>query len=393
MTAPTLTLETAEERALYRAVVVGLLGHAGPARSRERAEEEVRAYRERCAPTGGPLVRPWCEDTATELQYQLANACGWLGEDEDEYPEWDELIEALHTGFCKGRPRQPMTWCAPGASEPGDESPLEQATGAIKLEVPTLEWMTGEPDVQRIRVEAGLAANRLRSALREAGCEDWNDRREASPPADDPACNELSARWCPRCGDCACTVDEDESLWPIRNAACPLHGDESKHREDHGEPDTSGAPAGPGWATLRVKVFDDDDGLVANVAGHYIRADSPHLRWAAGPCLQGSAPNLAGKIQTVIDTIEECRAELGGSDGDHRADAAYEDASTWLREALAGSADTGPSPATVLARDYKARLDALTRAVEAAALAIAAEGLKTSAVVRGADYLDAKGDT
>lgn len=40
-----------------------------------------------------------------------------------------------------------------------------------------------------------------------------------------PECTGLTARWCPRCGDCCCVGDD------MDNPSCPLHAPGSKHAE------------------------------------------------------------------------------------------------------------------------------------------------------------------
>jgi hypothetical protein len=44
----------------------------------------------------------------------------------------------------------------------------------------------------------------------------------------DTTCTGLSARWCPRCGDCTCGSY-------IVTTTCPLHSASSRHSDDHEE--------------------------------------------------------------------------------------------------------------------------------------------------------------
>ncbi|MCA1833013.1 MAG: hypothetical protein ABR520_11125 [Mycobacteriales bacterium] len=53
-----------------------------------------------------------------------------------------------------------------------------------------------------------------------------------------PICNGLTARWCPRCGDCSCGEGEAVEL---NDPGCPLHAPGSKHAEP---PDEIGGVVG-----------------------------------------------------------------------------------------------------------------------------------------------------
>ena len=51
---------------------------------------------------------------------------------------------------------------------------------------------------------------------------------EAATPG--PECTGISARWCPRCGDCTCPGDPDRGD-PMDDPRCPLHASSSPHGE------------------------------------------------------------------------------------------------------------------------------------------------------------------
>lgn len=50
----------------------------------------------------------------------------------------------------------------------------------------------------------------------------------AKPYEDQDLCSDLSANWCPVCGDCCCPSPEDGRDYPD----CPLHSEDSRHHSD-----------------------------------------------------------------------------------------------------------------------------------------------------------------
>ena len=59
----------------------------------------------------------------------------------------------------------------------------------------------------------------------------------ASPaPLTVPECSGVTARWCPRCGDCACDPESMADPDDMDDPRCPLHSPSSEHAED-GAPD------------------------------------------------------------------------------------------------------------------------------------------------------------
>jgi len=150
MTAPTLTLETAEERELWTRVLLQtmLMPADTPYRARpvhEHADAAVRAYRERCAPRGEPddaaLTfcgyedcdgEPWCTlaDGTPMCRYHAADAA-LEGLPDDE----QRILRSNYDTATQGLRAQLAERCAPGASEPPRGRAL---TGAEEVAAQTL---------------------------------------------------------------------------------------------------------------------------------------------------------------------------------------------------------------------------------------------------------------
>lgn len=109
-------------------------------------------------------------------------------------------------------------------------------------------------------------------------------------------CTGVSARFCPRCGDCTCVRDDEDSTRALEGFACPLHGPDSKHAEDS----TAGAWSAPTPRSHALRVAltlvlpeDDGDGLMCRVC-------SAHL---TSPADRG-AHDLNCPVPDAFDAVE-----------------------------------------------------------------------------------------
>lgn len=113
------------------------------------------------------------------------------------------------------------------------EQECQRMTAASGAYLPPLVELVGlelRGDVLAYRLRlAGAAAE---AALVEAG------RQLRDTP---PACTGLTARWCPRCGDCKCRDAEDPTV-EMNDPGCPLHAPNSPHAEAQRPPPTPGRP-------------------------------------------------------------------------------------------------------------------------------------------------------
>lgn len=105
---------------------------------------------------------------------------------------------------------------------------------------------------------------------------------EAATPG--PECTGISARWCPRCGDCTCPGDPDRGD-PMDDPRCPLHASSSPHGEgeEHG-PDTAALlRLGAAARTALPALLDDSERLAtAERERDEARAETADLRGTGG---------------------------------------------------------------------------------------------------------------
>jgi hypothetical protein len=92
-----------------------------------------------------------------------------------------------------------------------------------------------------------LAASGLARVIDEHEADRADEEPSGAPGASEPLCTGVAAQWCPGCGECSCpTVPESDWRRTLNDPACPLHSVLSKHAEPSPpaeEPDTSGAPS------------------------------------------------------------------------------------------------------------------------------------------------------
>lgn len=354
MTAPTLT---PEEREFWRAVVLASMAPGVP-RSHtceEIADAAVRAYRERCAPTDAPPRFCGYEDCDGEVAF-TSGQDAWCVEHAADAalctldPDRRAAVLSFHDPRCADgteildgwyyRHEGKWLWTAPdGAPGVSEQTRTKSPWGLEKTSdreiAKHLRALASEHSAEG-SVFAYLmeAASRLR-------------HREASPPAEEPAPTRSSrvrvgaqmqrppsaatppskppARRCPldHFGPCEHDQPDTPSTW---------------YEIEAREPDTSGAPTGPGWAMcpderrvvghgnvyvalsgyhtnkghrVFVTVGDGEDGedgeesIVADISAEQLRT-----LLGGGPCLQGSAP---GKTEPVpLVECVHCGRETAG---------------------------------------------------------------------------------
>lgn len=94
----------------------------------------------------------------------------------------------------------------------------------------------------------------------------------------EPECTGISARWCPRCGDCTCGPwpEDDPDEWDIHHDGCPLHGLSSTHAGGEIDPRRAAALRGLDAVTrerdeahvVAARLRDDLAILAADIAAH-----------------------------------------------------------------------------------------------------------------------------
>lgn len=85
-----------------------------------------------------------------------------------------------------------------------------------------------DPKANHIRAERGRISIRVEEAR---WLRDTLDDLISAMEAEDDSCTGITARWCPRCGDCRCAPDPADMDEP----SCPLHGIKSDHAESSKE--------------------------------------------------------------------------------------------------------------------------------------------------------------
>lgn len=151
------------------------------------------------------------------------------------YADWlDEQAERVPCGDCSGSGRKPKAvrrvcaWCrGTGTARTGPPRTCRQCKGAgtkptggaVASDCGTCSGVG--------RVSDGRAE---RAEFIRLQCPDIPhlQRLIAKPYEDQDLCTDLSANWCPTCGDCACPSPEDAKDHPD----CPLHSEESRHHSD-----------------------------------------------------------------------------------------------------------------------------------------------------------------
>jgi hypothetical protein len=230
----------------------------------------VEACRERCAPTDDAPERGTIAEVLDLCDKLIAQAD--LRRDPRQLERRDR--DAYMRGEAAREIRAMLRRCAPGASEPTPEhKTLSTALGFAHIA--TWDEMTERA---------------VKLSLHWEGVHD-----EASPPAEEPA-EDFADYW------------RREVTALLGLAACASVSDVERALGAR-EPDTSGAPTGPGWWAALV---DNGDGSDPKWAPVQVQEHAGSLKWwhvrtwyrldqalewrgrvhlPGGPCLQGSAPH------------------------------------------------------------------------------------------------------
>ena len=113
------------------------------------------------------------------------------------------------------RPKRGV-WCA-----------LHRATGGRNIYL-CLDWSPGNEPVHILTSAPGDGRPHNSCPACEIELAAGTPAAVAAEPRQGPvACTGLTARWCPRCGDCACGGEDAD----LNGADCPLHSSASPHAE------------------------------------------------------------------------------------------------------------------------------------------------------------------